>query len=101
MVYVNKFDINKNSNARELQQFLSENSISSGKILKIESIPRNDDFLSIIIFWTDEDISSSIEVAFEETESQATRAVIDARIGTENDGANNGKLILRTGIIPQ
>ena len=101
MVYVNKFDINQNSNASEIQQFLSDNNITAGKLIKLDSIPRNDGFLSVIIFWSDEEAAaSSLDVVIEETESQATRCVFDARIGTEDDGTNNGKLILRTGIIP-
>ena len=99
-VKVQKFDINKSSNAKEIQAFLDANDITAGKVLKIVTISRNDDELSVIIFWSEEALSpASFDVAIEETESQATRAVIDARIGTEDDGANNGKLILRTGII--
>ena len=99
-VKVQKFDVSKSSNAQEIQAFLTANQISADKVLNIVTIPRNDDFLSILIFWTPEPVTPvPIQIAFEETESQASRVFIDARIGTPDDGANNGKLIIRTGLI--
>lgn len=101
MIFVKKFDIDKSSNASEIQQFLDRNVITSRKIIDITTIPRNDDSLSVLIFWTDEEVTPTIDVAFEETESVASRPIIDARIGTDEDGVNNGKLIFKTGIIVQ
>ena len=99
-VRVQKFDVSKSSNAMEIQDFLDANSITASMIMKIVTIPRNDDALTILIFWTPEaPPATQVEVAFEETESQASRVLIDARIGTEDDGTNAGKIIFRTGII--
>ena len=97
---VQKFDINKNSNAKEIQDFFDSNNLTAGMILKIVTVPRTDDELTILIFWvTEAPPAPPIQVAFEETESAASRVLIDARVGTEDDGANNGKLIFRTGLV--
>ena len=98
-INVQKFDISISSNAREIQEYLDTNEIDADQIVKIVTLPRNDDLLTIVIFWSTEAITPPpVEIAIEETEAAASRPVIDVRIGTEEDGANEGKLIFRTGL---
>lgn len=98
-VKVQKFDIDISSNAREIQEFLDTNDVDADQIMEIVTLPRADDLLTVIIFWTTTPVvPPAVEIVLEETESTASRPVIDVRIGTEEDGANEGKLIFRTGL---
>jgi len=99
-VRVEKFDVFKSSNGKEIQAFLDTNNITASMVIKIVTLPRSDDALTILIFWTPEAlVPTEVDIAFEETESKASRVVTDVRIGTEDDGVNAGKIIFRTGIV--